>query len=96
MIFVTAYNRYAIDAFELHARDYLFKPYDRFNVAFEPASEQMGGGEALERNRATRSCGVGAITTAFLTHCFSFLRSRPNSMVKNWPRTAGASERFVR
>ena len=42
VVFVTAYDRYAIDAFELHALDYLLKPYDhaRFVVALERARKQ--------------------------------------------------------
>lgn len=39
IIFVTAYDQYAISAFELNAIDYLLKPYDdkRFYKAFERA-----------------------------------------------------------
>ena len=53
-------------------------------------------GNELMMSRTYREKAREIIITAFLTHCFSFLRSRPNSMVRNWPRTAGASERFVR
>ncbi len=37
VIFVTAYDRYAIKAFEVHAIDYLLKPYEkeRFQMALE-------------------------------------------------------------
>lgn len=39
LVFVTAYDQYAISAFELNAIDYLLKPYDdkRFEQAFERA-----------------------------------------------------------
>jgi two-component system LytT family response regulator len=40
-VFVTAYDQYAIEAFELSALDYLLKPFDddRFEQAFERALE---------------------------------------------------------
>lgn len=39
IVFVTAYDQYAISAFEINAIDYLLKPYDdnRFNQAFDRA-----------------------------------------------------------
>ena len=41
VIFVTAYDEYAVHAFEVHALDYLLKPFDieRFAEAFERAAE---------------------------------------------------------
>ena len=41
IIFSTAYDQYALKAFEVHAVDYLLKPYtkDRFNVAVERLAE---------------------------------------------------------
>jgi len=43
IIFVTAYDRYAIQAFEVHALDYLLKPFDqeRFHKSFQRARAQM-------------------------------------------------------
>jgi len=43
-IFVTAYDRYAIKAFEVHALDYLLKPFDRerFRKALERAKGHIG------------------------------------------------------
>ena len=43
IIFITAYDRYAIRAFEFHALDYLLKPYnqERFQRAVERAREQI-------------------------------------------------------
>ena len=49
VIFVTAYDRYAIQAFEVHALDYLLKPFDteRFEEALTRAKAQI----EQDRNR---------------------------------------------
>lgn len=51
VIFVTAYDQYAIEAFELAALDYLVKPFDdeRFEAAFQRARKQV----RLERKEQT-------------------------------------------
>ena len=43
VIFVTAYDHYAVRAFEFHALDYLLKPFDqeRFDLAWERAKIQI-------------------------------------------------------
>jgi two-component system, LytTR family, response regulator len=43
VIFVTAYDQYAVRAFEVHALDYLLKPFDRerFDVAWQRAKAQI-------------------------------------------------------
>lgn len=48
VIFVTAYDQYALRAFEVHAVDYLLKPYDqkRFMVALRNALREL----SLRRN----------------------------------------------
>jgi two-component system, LytTR family, response regulator len=45
IVFVTAYDTYAIRAFEVHAVDYLLKPVgaERFEAALERAKERLGG-----------------------------------------------------
>jgi len=44
IIFVTAYDQYAMRAFEVHAVDYLLKPFDeaRFEAALEQAKKRLG------------------------------------------------------
>jgi len=43
VVFVTAYDEYALRAFEVHAVDYLLKPYDdaRFGAALQRAKEEV-------------------------------------------------------
>jgi two-component system, LytTR family, response regulator len=43
IVFVTAHDQFALRAFEVHAVDYLLKPFDRerFNIALEHALEQV-------------------------------------------------------
>lgn len=43
IIFVTAYDQYAVKAFEVHALDYLLKPFDqeRFDAALDQARKQF-------------------------------------------------------
>jgi two-component system LytT family response regulator len=43
VVFVTAYDEYALRAFEVHAVDYLLKPFDdaRFGVALQRAKEEV-------------------------------------------------------
>jgi len=43
VIFVTAYDQYAVRAFEVHALDYLLKPFDRerFEAAWQRAKAQI-------------------------------------------------------
>jgi two-component system LytT family response regulator len=56
VVFVTAYDRYALRAFDVHALDYLLKPFDRerFKQALARARQQLdrnGNGE-IERRLA--------------------------------------------
>jgi two-component system, LytTR family, response regulator len=46
VVFVTAYDNYAIKAFEVHAVDYLLKPFSagRFDAALSRAKQRLSGG----------------------------------------------------
>jgi two-component system LytT family response regulator len=46
IVFVTAYDQYAVRAFEVHALDYLLKPFDceRFDAALEHAMKHVAQG----------------------------------------------------
>lgn len=52
VIFVTAYDQYAVRAFEFHALDYLLKPYDddRFDKALERALQHLKSKEVSQVN----------------------------------------------
>jgi len=49
VIFVTAYDQYAVDAFDVHAIDYILKPVDedRLGLAINKARERLQGRDAL-------------------------------------------------
>jgi len=48
IVFVTAYDQHAVRAFEVHALDYLLKPFDRerLRLALERAREALGRADA--------------------------------------------------
>ena len=50
IIFVTAYDRYTLKAFEVHALDYLLKPFDeaRLTMALERAKKELALRRALQ------------------------------------------------
>ena len=53
VVFITAYYKYAVRAFEVHALDYLLKPFDdeRFRQALERARAEVGQQQTGEVNR---------------------------------------------
>ena len=57
VIFVTAYDNYAIRAFDVHAVDYLLKPIgrDRFEAALGRASERLSGAAKPRRCRPVQT-----------------------------------------
>jgi two-component system, LytTR family, response regulator len=61
IVFVTAYDRYAIQAFEVGALDYLLKPFDsaRFKVSLDRAKDRIAAFRA--RPRATDRLAIKSI-----------------------------------
>jgi two-component system LytT family response regulator len=57
VVFVTAYDEYAIRAFEVHALDYLLKPVtaERFQAAFKRAREHMERVRAAQAGRRLKA-----------------------------------------
>lgn len=59
VIFTTAYDEYALKAFEAHALDYLLKPFskERFAKALSKYQKQGGGNEQSEIIRGVKDLG---------------------------------------
>jgi two-component system, LytTR family, response regulator len=57
VIFVTAYDQYAVQAFEVHAIDYLLKPFDRqrFQTALDRAKKHLQSNQREELNQQLNS-----------------------------------------
>ena len=63
VVFVTAYDRYTLQAFEVHAADYLLKPFeeDRFFAALRWAKRELKLSRTKQSRRLTRL--VDAVAT---------------------------------
>jgi two-component system, LytTR family, response regulator len=61
IIFVTAYDQYALRAFEVHAVDYLLKPFgaERFEAALTRARQRMGQHPPVPADLATAARAPG-------------------------------------
>jgi two-component system LytT family response regulator/two-component system response regulator LytT len=59
-VFATAYDQYAVRAFDVNAVDYLLKPFDRARVsaAVERARARIGAGSANAAGAAEQSAGL--------------------------------------
>ena len=57
VVFATAYDEFALRAFDVHAVDYLLKPFSRqrFDRAFDRALERIGSGEPQKMARLLAS-----------------------------------------
>ena len=76
VVFTTAFDRYAVPAFELHALDYLLKPFgrERFLQALERAREALGqaGETTAERLRDAMGPGQPPVACSFVFAGVSF------------------------
>jgi two-component system LytT family response regulator len=81
IIFCTAYEQYAVDAFELHAIDYLLKPVNRtrLQAAINRVRAARGGELDRQLDRLTRSSDVAP--TRFLARKGARFRVVPRSDV---------------
>src|SRR5436305_9931010 len=65
VVFATAYDEHALRAFEVHAVDYLMKPFraERFEAALDRAKQRIGGTTPFhpeELTASSRSAGMYA------------------------------------
>jgi two-component system LytT family response regulator len=67
VVFVTAFDRYAVKAFEVNAVDYLLKPFDeaRFNAAMKRVRERLTGGITPSLQASIRESLRAVITASF-------------------------------
>lgn len=93
VIFVTAYNDYAVRAFEVHALDYIMKPFDddRFDEALVHARAQlrMESGDSLRRRlssvvQALQGMGGSPVTEAPVSPSRSIERLVIRSQDRAW------------
>jgi len=72
IVFTTAYDRFAVAAFEIGALDYLVKPFgrERFDAALARVRERLHGeaAPAPAGDRARSSLSVGPLTRLFARH----------------------------
>src|SRR5829696_2472659 len=72
-VFVTAFDQYAVRAFDVHAVDYLLKPFDtaRFREAFDRAKER-----AVGQPRAADDDRIRALISDYVTSSSKQQQSR--------------------
>lgn len=87
VIFTTAYDRYAVSAFELGVLDYLLKPFgrDRFHTAVQRAVERLGISRDITpvRERARAMLGSERVLTRlFIRHGGKILPVRVDDVIR--------------
>jgi two-component system, LytTR family, response regulator len=94
IIFTTAYDQYAVRAFEIHAIDYLLKPFtsERLRSAVEHARERMAGSEQSNGVDPAYSKNGNTYTTRIVFKSRGRILFLPVSEI----RWIGAEENYVR
>ena len=93
VVFTTAYDQYALRAFEIHAVDYLLKPFtpERLGAAIQHVRERLSASEsAAQANGKDR--GAGGYTTRIVFKSRGRILFLPVSDI----RWIGAEENYVR
>ena len=82
IIFTTAYDQYAVDAFKVHAIDYLLKPVesDRLAEAVNRAAQRL----SLEDTKYSKQALLDLMMTATVKHPTEF-SDEPATSTDNWP-----------
>src|SRR5215469_591574 len=93
VVFTTAYDQYALRAFEIHAVDYLLKPFtaERLSSAVQRVRERLAGGESTVRINGKSRDG-GGYTTRIVFKSRGRILFLPVSEI----RWIGAEENYVR
>ncbi len=93
IVFTTAYDQYALRAFEIHAVDYLLKPFtaERLSSAIQRVRERLAAG-----GNASRANGKPNESGAFTTRIVFKSRGRILFLPVSEIRWIGAEENYVR
>lgn len=96
VVFTTAYDQYALRAFEIHAVDYLLKPFtaERLGSAIQRVRERLSGGETVETG--TRMNGKTREGAGYTTRIVFKSRGRILFLPVSEIRWIGAEENYVR
>jgi two-component system LytT family response regulator len=68
IVFATAYDEYALKAFEVHAVDYLLKPFgaERFERALQHARQRIGGASSPDASKIAEVAQSARVPGTFL------------------------------
>jgi two-component system LytT family response regulator len=93
VVFTTAYDQYALRAFEIHAVDYLLKPFtpERLSAAIQRVRERLSSGEGTGPANG-KERGVAVYTTRIVFKSRGRILFLPVSEI----RWIGAEENYVR